>query len=223
MAKKKITDMIEEISRDFLEQNGLELYNAEFVKEGRDWFLRVYIDKTEAAAEAAKAAIAERAAREAASEAAQDADATNASAAAEAAKTDAEASAPNPEAAPSAAQADPDAGAPLPTQYVSTDDCEKVSRFLSAELDRLDPIEQNYYLEVSSPGMDRALLKEKDFVRFAGEIVDISLYKAVDGRKAYQGRLIGMEEDKIIIADEKDNRIEFPREQVAKTRLAVIF
>lgn len=223
MAKKKITDMIEEISRDFLGQNGLELYNAEFVKEGRDWFLRVYIDKTEAAAEAAKAAIAERAAREAASEAAQDADATNASAAAEAAKTDAEASAPNPEAAPSAAQADPDAGAPLPTQYVSTDDCEKVSRFLSAELDRLDPIEQNYYLEVSSPGMDRALLKEKDFVRFAGEIVDISLYKAVDGRKAYQGRLIGMEEDKIIIADEKDNRIEFPREQVAKTRLAVIF
>ena len=223
MAKKKITDMIEEISRDFLEQNGLELYNAEFVKEGRDWFLRVYIDKTEAAAEAAKAAIAERAAREAASEAAQDADATNASAAAEAAKTDAEASAPNPEAAPSAAQADPDAGAPLPTQYVSTDDCEKVSRFLSAELDRLDPIEQNYYLEVSSPGMDRALLKEKDFVRFAGEIVDISLYKAVDGRKAYQGRLIGMEEDKIIITDEKDNRIEFPREQVAKTRLAVIF
>lgn len=238
MAKKKITDMIEEISRDFLEQNGLELYNAEFVKEGRDWFLRVYIDKTEAAAEAAKAAIAERAAREAASEAAQDADATDASAAAatapngaqaapnpEAASNGAQAD-PNPEAASNAAQADPGAapsGAPLPTQYVSTDDCEKVSRFLSAELDRLDPIEQNYYLEVSSPGMDRALLKEKDFVRFAGEIVDISLYKAVDGRKAYQGRLIGMEEDKIIIADEKDNRIEFPREQVAKTRLAVIF
>lgn len=198
MAKKKITDIIEEISRDFLEQNGLELYNAEFVKEGRDWFLRVYIDKTEAAAEAAKAAIAERAAREAASEAAQDADATDAPAAA-------------------------DDGAPMPTQYVSTDDCEKVSRFLSEELDRLDPIEQNYYLEVSSPGMDRALLKEKDFVRFAGEIVDISLYKAVDGRKAYQGVLVGIENDKIIITDEKDNRIEFPREQVAKTKLAVIF
>ena len=42
--------------------------------------------------------------------------------------------------------------------YVSTDDCEKVSRFLSEELDRLDPIEQNYYLEVSSPGMDRELI-----------------------------------------------------------------
>ncbi|MCI5534029.1 MAG: ribosome maturation factor RimP [Firmicutes bacterium] len=157
MAKKKITEIIEEISAEFFAQNGLELYNSEFVKEGRDWFLRVYIDKTQEA------------------------------------------------------------------QYVSTDDCEKVSRFLSAELDRIDPIEQNYYLEVSSPGMDRALLKDKDFVRFAGEIVDISLYKAVDGQKAYQGRLVGIEDGKIIITDEQDNRIEFPREQVAKTKLAVIF
>ena len=157
MAKKKITEIIEEISAEFLAQNGLELYNSEFVKEGRDWFLRVYIDKTQEA------------------------------------------------------------------QYVSTDDCEKVSRFLSAELDRIDPIEQNYYLEVSSPGMDRVLIKDKDFVRFAGEIVDISLYKAVDGQKAYQGRLVGIEDGKIIITDEQDNRIEFPREQVAKTKLAVIF
>lgn len=156
MAKRKIADIVEQISSEFLAENGLELYNCEFVKEGRDWFLRVYIDKTE-------------------------------------------------------------------EEYVSTDDCEKVSRFLSAELDRLDPIEQNYYLEVSSPGMDRALLKEKDFVRFAGEIVDVSLYKALDGRKAYQGKLVGMEDGKIIITDENDKRIEFPREQVAKTKLAVIF
>lgn len=49
MAKKKITDLIEEITADFLAENGLELYNSEFVKEGRDWFLRVYIDKLPAA------------------------------------------------------------------------------------------------------------------------------------------------------------------------------
>ena len=183
MAKKKITEIIEEISAEFLAQNGLELYNSEFVKEGRDWFLRVYIDKMQEAQEAAKAEIA--AASEHAAEAADE--------------------------------------APLPAIYVSTDDCEKVSRFLSAELDRIDPIEQNYYLEVSSPGMDRALLRDKDFVRFAGEIVDVSLYKAVDGRKAYQGRLVGIEDGKIILTDEQDNRIEFPREQVAKTKLAVIF
>ena len=193
MSKKKITDIIEEISEDFLAQNGLELYNCEFVKEGRDWFLRVYIDKTAETAEAAKTA-------ENAAAAAKETTNAAAAAAAETAEK-----------------------APALSQYVSTDDCEKVSRFLSAELDRLDPIEQNYYLEVSSPGMDRVLLKEKDFARFAGEIVDISLYKALEGKKTYQGRLVGMENEKIIITDEKDTRIEFPREQVAKTKLAIIF
>ena len=165
MAKKKITEIVEEITADFLVQNGLELYNSEFVKEGKDWFLRVYIDKL------------------------------------------------------------PKEGADgnVEEEYVSTDDCESVSRFLSAELDRLDPIEQNYYLEVSSPGLDRALLKEKDFIRFCGHMVDISLYKAVNGKKAYQGTLKGLTDDnKIVITDEKGEEIEFPREQVAKTRLAVI-
>ena len=166
MAKKKITEIVEEITADFLVQNGLELYNSDFVKEGKDWFLRVYIDKL------------------------------------------------------------PKEGADgnVEEEYVSTDDCESVSRFLSAELDRLDPIEQNYYLEVSSPGLDRALLKEKDFIRFCGHMVDISLYKAVNGKKAYQGTLKGLTDDnKIVITDEKGEEIEFPREQVAKTRLAVIF
>ena len=166
MAKKKITEIVEEITADFLGQNGLELYNSEFVKEGKDWFLRVYIDKL------------------------------------------------------------PKEGADgnVEEEYVSTDDCESVSRFLSAELDRLDPIEQNYYLEVSSPGLDRALLKEKDFIRFCGHMVDISLYKAMDGKKAYQGTLKGLTDDnKIVITDEKGEEIEFPREQVAKARLAVIF
>ena len=166
MAKKKITEIVEEITADFLVQNGLELYNSEFVKEGKDWFLRVYIDKL--TKEGADGNVEE--------------------------------------------------------EYVSTDDCESVSRFLSAELDRLDPIEQNYYLEVSSPGLDRALLKEKDFIRFCGHMVDISLYKAVNGKKAYQGTLKGLTDDnKIVITDEKGEEIEFPREQVAKTRLAVIF
>lgn len=166
MAKKKITEIVEESTADFLAQNGLELYNSEFVKEGKDWFLRVYIDKLPK-----------------------------------------EGADGNPE-----------------EEYVSTDDCECVSRFLSAELDRLDPIEQNYYLEVSSPGLDRVLIKEKDFIRFSGRMVDISLYKAVDGKKNYTGILKGLTDDnKIIITDENDETMEFPREQVAKTGLAVIF
>ena len=166
MAKKKITEIVEEITADFLAEKGLELYNSEFVKEGKDWFLRVYIDRLP--------------------------------------KEDADGN--------------------VEEEYVSTDDCECVSRFLSSELDRLDPIEQNYYLEVSSPGLDRALIKEKDFIRFSGRMVDISLYKAVDGKKTYQGILKGLTEDnKIVLTDENEKEIEFPREQVAKTRLAVIF
>ena len=165
MAKKKITEIVEEITADFLAENGLELCNSEFVKEGKDWFLRVYIDRQQEEETEDKEEV-----------------------------------------------------------YVSTDDCEKVSRFLSEELDRLDPIEQNYYLEVSSPGLDRELIKEKDFIRFCGRLVDISLYKAIDGKKTYQGILKGLTEDNsIVITDEKEEEIEFPREQVAKARLAVIF
>ena len=168
MAKKKITEIVEEITAEFLAENGLELYNSEFVKEGKDWFLRLYIDRL-------------------------------------------------PDEDTSEAEEENE-------QYVSTDDCEKVSRYLSDELDRLDPIEQNYYLEVSSPGLDRELIKEKDFVRFCGHMVDISLYKAVNGSKTFQGVLKGLTKDnKIIITDENGREMEFHKEQVAKTRLAVIF
>ncbi len=190
MAKKKITTLIEEITADFLSENGLELYNSEFVKEGKDWFLRVYIDRVvpaEHPENAENADCGDFAGNETSKE-----DGTE------------------------------EAGTERKL-YVSTDDCEKVSRFLSEELDRLDPIEQNYYLEVSSPGMDRELIKEKDFERFTGEIVDISLYKAADGQKNFQGRLEGLHDGIITITDENENRMEFPKEQVAKTRLAVIF
>lgn len=193
MAKKKITDLIEEITADFLAENGLELYNSEFVKEGRDWFLRVYIDKLQAEQTGAVQTETEAMQAEAAQAAGADSDAAE------------------------GAQAEPG------MQYVSTDDCEKVSRFLSAELDRLDPIEQNYYLEVSSPGMDRVLLREKDFIRFAGEQVDISLYKAVDGRKTFEGTLVGLVDGQIVLRQSDGTEFTFPREQVAKTKLAVIF
>lgn len=158
MAKIRIKELVADVLAEFLEKSGYELYNVEFIKEGKDWFLRVYIDRTDDAAGG-----------------------------------------------------------------VSTDDCEKVSRFLSARMDELDPIEQNYYLEVSSPGMDRALLKESDYVRFAGRFVDVALYQGIDGKKTFFGKLVGIQEGNLVIIDEKENRIELPMEKVAKTKLAVIF
>ena len=164
MAKKKITEIVEESTADFLAQNGLELYNSEFVKEGKDWFLRVYIDKLPK-----------------------------------------EGADGNPE-----------------EEYVSTDDCECVSRFLSAELDRLDPIEQNYYLEVSSPGLDRVLIKEKDFIRSMGKLVEIRTYRPVEKQKEFCGVLHAYDDNSVTI-DEDGTLRTFDKKDIALIRLAIEF
>ncbi len=73
--------------------------------------------------------------------------------------------------------------------YISIDDCEAVSRSLSEELDKSDPIREAYYLEVCSPGIDRALKRDKDFLRFLGSEVDVKLYAPIDGVKEFCGVL----------------------------------
>lgn len=159
MAKKKIGEIVEELLQDFLKENNYELYNTEFVKEGRDWFLRVYIDKV----------------------------------------TEEEG------------------------VYINTDDCEKVSRYLGEKLDQEDPIAQNYYLEVSSPGMDRPLLKEEHYQRYTGHMVEVKLYKGIDGTKNIEGILEGLQDGVVTIIDEKEKRWELPLELISKTKLAVVF
>ena len=109
-------------------------------------------------------------------------------------------------------------------EYVSmgTEDCEKVSRFLSEELDKNDPIEQNYYLEVSSPGLDRLLVSEKDFTRFAGQMVDVKLYKAIEKKKEISGILVGVENDVLTLTVDSEN-LSLPMSSVAKINLTVVF
>lgn len=157
MAKKKITERVEEILADFLSEEGYELYNCEFLKEGRDWFLRVYVDKMAAG------------------------------------------------------------------EYIGTEDCEKVSRFLGEELDREDLIEQNYYLEVSSPGMDRPLLKPEHYEKFSGSQVEIKLYKGKDGTKNIKGLLNGISGDIVSVTDESGKAWELQLSEIAKAKLAVVF
>ena len=72
---------------------------------------------------------------------------------------------------------------------VDLDDCQIVSEKLSEVLDAKDPIKENYLLEVSSPGLDRVLKKDKDFVRYQGADVDVQLFKPVDGKKQFTGAL----------------------------------
>ena len=82
---------------------------------------------------------------------------------------------------------------------VSLDECEVVSRALSTVLDKADPIQQNYYLEVSSPGVERKLKTKEHFERYIGETIDIGLYKAINKSKQLTGTLKGYENDVITV------------------------
>lgn len=104
---------------------------------------------------------------------------------------------------------------------VTIDDCEAVSRALEAKLDEADPIEQAYILEVSSPGIDRPLKKDADFVKYQGEMVDVKLYKAQEGRKQFQGKLLGLA-DGVLSIEEEGKTVSFAQKDVASVRLAVI-
>ena len=105
---------------------------------------------------------------------------------------------------------------------ITLDDCQEVSQRVGDVLDIKDPIPHNYFLEVSSVGLDRPLKKEEDFVRFKGRNVDLKLYRAIDGSKNYTGELIGLDGDTIQIRVGGEI-LDFKRDQVAIVRLSVEF
>lgn len=155
MAKDMNTEKkVEALLAPIIDANNVELADIEFVKEGQNWYLRIYIEK--------------------------------------------------------------DGG-------VTIDDCELVSRAIEKVIDEKDPIEQPYILEVSSPGIDRPLKKDGDFVKYAGEVVDVKLYKAIDKQKEFQGNLKGLEGTVVTIIDDDGKEVSFDRKGIASIRLAVLF
>jgi ribosome maturation factor RimP len=82
-------------------------------------------------------------------------------------------------------------------QAMRVEDCTEISRTVSALLDVADPIAGAYLLEVSSPGIDRPLVRREDFARFAGFEAKVELNAPVDGRKRFRGRLLGVEGDDV--------------------------
>jgi ribosome maturation factor RimP len=80
-----------------------------------------------------------------------------------------------------------------PDGTMQIDDCEAISRALSPVLDVADPIDRAYRLEISSPGIDRPLVRRSDFVRFSGHLVKIEMAVAHQGRKRFRGMLGGVE------------------------------
>ncbi|MCX8064090.1 MAG: ribosome maturation factor RimP [Candidatus Hydrogenedentes bacterium] len=82
---------------------------------------------------------------------------------------------------------------------VSIDDCASVSQVFSNVLDTVYMEEESYILEVSSPGFDRPLRREKDFLRYKGEMIKVQTEVPVEGRKVYKGILEGIEEGMVIL------------------------
>jgi ribosome maturation factor RimP len=85
-------------------------------------------------------------------------------------------------------------------QALDVEDCADVSRAVSALLDVEDPIAGSYTLEVSSPGIDRPLIRPGDFERFAGFEAKLETRAPIDGRKRFRGRLMGLDGDRVRIA-----------------------
>ena len=83
---------------------------------------------------------------------------------------------------------------------MSVDDCAEISRLISAVLDVDDPIPGSYTLEVSSPGLDRPLVRAGDYERFAGCEVRVETRGPIDGRKRFRGRLVGRRGEQVVIA-----------------------
>lgn len=145
----------EELVQPILQERELELVDVEYVKEGPNWFLRVYIDSESG---------------------------------------------------------------------VDIADCGTVSEQLSEKLDKADPVEEAYYLEVSSPGVERPLKSKDDFEKNVNNNVFVKLYEPIDGQKEYEGILKEFTDNVATIEYKVKTRkklVEIPFNKIAKARLAV--
>ena len=103
-------------------------------------------------------------------------------------------------------------------RQVGIEDCEAVSREVSAQLDVSDPISSHYTLEVSSPGVDRPLFTAGQFTRFAGDEAKVALKLPQDGRRKLQGRILRAEGDNVVLLVD-GAEIAVPLENIEKARL----
>jgi len=113
-----------------------------------------------------------------------------------------------------------------PDGSMTVDDCEAVSRALSPVLDVADPIDRAYRLEISSPGMDRPLVRCSDFERFAGHQVKVELAAAIDGRRRFRGLLLGVDREAARIrrddaAPGETSEVLLPIEDMAEAKLVL--
>jgi len=104
---------------------------------------------------------------------------------------------------------------------MTVDDCARISRALSALLDVEDPIEHAYTLEVSSPGLDRPLVRAADFARFAGTEAKVVMRVSIDGRRRFRGRILGLADDHVRLALAEGDEAVLPVADIESARLMV--
>lgn len=153
MKTTEIETLVTEIAENIAKEFDIEIDDVEYVKEGKDYFLRVFIDKPGG---------------------------------------------------------------------VNIDDCENISRKLSQTLDETDPIPDAYYLEVSSPGLDKQLKKEKDFIKYNGYNVDVKFYKPLNGSKILTGKLTGYDNGTVTVVCTGEE-LKFSLKETVYIKLAVEF
>ncbi len=104
---------------------------------------------------------------------------------------------------------------------VTVDDCSTVSRELGTVLDVEDPIPQRYTLEVSSPGLDRLLVKERDFQKSIGKKVKVRTKEAIEGRKNFKAAVAGVENGMVFLKDADGKNWEIALSNIDKARLEI--
>jgi ribosome maturation factor RimP len=113
-----------------------------------------------------------------------------------------------------------------PDGTMTVEDCEECSKAISPLLDVDDPIQRAYHLEMSSPGIDRPLVRLEDFERWSGHVAKIEMEEAVDGRKRFRGVLLGLDgENARLIRDDvkagEDATVHLPVADMAEARLVL--
>lgn len=140
-----IEEKVEDLLQETIEKLGYNLYDVEYAKEGKNYFLRIFIDKPEG---------------------------------------------------------------------IDLNDCEKVNNEINEILDKADYIKEQYFLEVSSPGIERTLRKNKHLKENKGKKIQINLFNPIEGKKEYIGKLEKYDEEKIEINIEEKN-IQIPRKSIS--------
>ena len=108
-----------------------------------------------------------------------------------------------------------------PDRTMEVDDCAELSNAMSAVLDVEDPIERDYSLEVSSPGIDRPLTRAKDWEEFAGHRAKVEMAEPVDGRRNFRGDVVGLDGEEIVLALDDVGEVRLPLSGVGDAKLVI--